>query len=44
MTKEDIRQVGESGPTIESIEIAECESNEAVKEWIGKHAPAFVRA
>ena len=43
MTKEEIRQVGETGPTIDSIEIAECDSNEAVREWIGKHAPAFLR-
>jgi hypothetical protein len=42
MTKEEIRQVGESGPTIDSIEIGECESNEAVKEWIGKQAPGFL--
>lgn len=41
MTKEEIRQVGETGPTIDSIEIAECDSNEAVKEWIGTHAAAF---
>src|ERR1700677_24367 len=43
MTKEEIRRVGETGPTIDSIEIAECDSNKAVREWISKHAPAFLR-
>jgi len=43
MSKEEIRQVGETGPTIDSIEIAEFESNEALKEWLKKKAPAFVR-
>jgi hypothetical protein len=43
MTSEDIKQIGEKGPTIESIEIAELETKAAVKEWISKNAPAFVR-
>jgi hypothetical protein len=43
MTPEEIRQVGEKGPTIDSIELAEFESNDALKEWLGKKAPAFVR-
>ena len=43
MTKEEIRQVGETGPTIDSIDIAEFESHDALKEWVGKHAPAFLR-
>jgi hypothetical protein len=43
MSKEEIRQVGETGPTIDSIEIAEFESNETLKEWVGTHAPAFLR-
>jgi len=43
MSKQEIRQVGESGPTIDSIEIAECDSNDAVKAWIAKKAPAFLR-
>jgi hypothetical protein len=42
MTKEDIRQVGETGPTIDSIEIAEFESNADLKGWLSKTAPAFV--
>ena len=43
MTEADIRQVGESGPTIDSIEIVEFESQEALKEWLCKNAPAFLR-
>jgi hypothetical protein len=42
MTAEEIRKVGETGPTIDSIEMAECESQADVKEWLGKHAPAFL--
>ena len=42
MTKEEIKQVGETGPTIDSIEVAEFESHEAQKEWLSKKAPAFI--
>jgi hypothetical protein len=42
MSKEEIRQVGETGPTIDSIEIAEFDSNDAVKEWVRQKAPAFL--
>jgi hypothetical protein len=43
MTEEEIRQVGETGPTIDSIEIEEFESHDALKEWLAKKAPAFLR-
>ena len=43
MTTEEIRQVGDSGPTIDSIEVAEFESHVALKEWHKKKAPAFLR-
>ena len=43
MTPAEIREVGESGPTIDSIEVAEFESHAAIKEWIGKHAQAFAQ-
>ena len=33
--------VGETEPTIDSIEVAEFESHAALKEWISKNAPAF---
>ena len=43
MSEEEIRQVGEAGPTIDSILVAEFESHAALKEWRGKNAPAFLR-
>jgi hypothetical protein len=43
MSEEDIRQVGDSGPTIDRIEVAEFESQAALREWLTKNAPAFVR-
>ncbi len=42
MSDEEIRQVGETGPTIDSIEVAEFESHDALKEWLTKKAPAFL--
>lgn len=41
MTEEEIRQVGETEPSIDSIEVAEFESHAALKEWVSKKAPAF---
>jgi len=43
MNDEEIRQVGETGPTIDSIEVAEFESHAELKEWLSKKAPAFLR-
>lgn len=43
MSEEEIRQVGDKGPTIDSIEVAEFESHDALKEWVSTHAPAFLR-
>ena len=42
MTEEEIRQVGDTGPTIDSIEVAEFESQAALKEWLTQNAPAFL--
>jgi hypothetical protein len=42
MTKEDIERVGESGPTIDSIEIGEFTTYEERRDWIKKKAPAFL--
>jgi hypothetical protein len=42
MSEEEIRQVGETGPTIDRIEIAEFESNAELKAWLETNAPAFV--
>jgi hypothetical protein len=41
MTEAEIREVGESGPTIDSIEIGAFESHEASTEWLEGKAPAF---
>jgi len=43
MSEAEIAQVGETEPTIDSIEVAEFESHAALKEWVSKKAPAFVR-
>ncbi len=43
MSADEIRQVGETGPTIDSIEVAEFEKHSDLKEWLGKHAPEFAR-
>jgi len=43
MSEEEIRQVGETGPTIDRIEVGEFESQAALKEWLSKEAPAFLR-
>jgi hypothetical protein len=43
MTKEEIERVGESGPTIDSIEVAEFESHGEQIQWLEEHAPEFVR-
>ncbi len=42
MSPEEIRQVGEDGPTIDSIEVAEFESQAEVKTWMRKYAPSFL--
>jgi hypothetical protein len=41
MSEADIRLVGESGPTVDSIDIEQFESHEALNAWLEKHAPAF---
>jgi hypothetical protein len=43
MDEEELRSVGERGPTIDCIRAAECGSAEDQKAWLVKHAPAFVR-
>lgn len=42
MSEEDIRQVGEQGPTIDRITVAEFESHAQLKEWLAKNAPSFL--
>ena len=43
MSEADIRTVGETGPTIDSIQVAEFESQAALKDWLGKNAPSFMQ-
>jgi hypothetical protein len=42
MAEEEVREVGDAGPTIGSIQIAEFESNKELKEWLRENVPAFV--
>jgi hypothetical protein len=37
----EIREVGETGPTIDKIDVAEFESHATLKEWLKAKAPAF---
>jgi hypothetical protein len=43
MDEDELRRAGKGEPTIDSIEIAEFENQEAAIEWLKKKAPAFVR-
>ena len=43
MDDQELRRVGERGPTIDQIEVGEFESQEEMREWLKKVAPAFVR-
>ena len=43
MDKAEINKVGRSGPTIDRIEVGECESQEEVREWLSKASPVFAR-
>ena len=43
MNETESQQVGEKGPTIDSIEVAEFETRKELKEWLSKHGPAFLR-
>lgn len=43
MTEDEIQKVGDSGPTIDSIEIAQFETNKELKEWLKEKAPELLR-
>ena len=43
MSKEDIQKVGDTGPTVDSIQIEEFDTQAALKEWLSQNAPAFAR-
>ena len=42
MNEDEIRKVGESGPTIDSIQVVEFESNAELLKWLEGHAPSFL--
>jgi hypothetical protein len=42
MTEEEIERVGETGPTIDSIEVGEFATYEERREWLKAKAPAFL--
>jgi hypothetical protein len=44
MDEDELRKAGEGEPTIDKIEVAEFESQEAIAEWLKKRAPGFVRS
>lgn len=41
MGEDEISQTGETGPAIDSVEIVEFESHEALREWLVANAPEF---
>jgi hypothetical protein len=43
MDEEELRSVGESGPTIDGIEVGEFISTEMQEEWLKKVAPTLLR-
>lgn len=42
MAEEEVREIGDAGPTIGSIQVVEFESNKEMKEWLRENAPAFL--
>jgi hypothetical protein len=42
MNEDEIRNVGESGPTIDSIQVIEFESNSELIKWLESHEPTFL--
>lgn len=42
MSEDEIRKVGDNGPTIDSIEVAQFESQAELREWVRQHAPGFL--
>lgn len=43
MSEEDIRQVGDDGPTIDRITVADFESHQVLTDWLKTNAPGFLR-
>jgi hypothetical protein len=43
MGEGELKAVGERGPTIDRIDVAEFENGEELREWVKKNASAFIR-
>jgi hypothetical protein len=43
MDEEELRKTGDSGPTIDAIDIAEFETVQDMRDWLKRRAPAFLR-
>lgn len=43
MDEDELRKVGQGGPTIDRIEVAEFDSHQEMNDWLRKVAPVFVR-
>jgi len=43
MPADDIKYIGETGPTVDSIKVAEFQSHDDLKDWLTQHAPGFLR-
>jgi hypothetical protein len=43
MSAEECRLVGDKGPTVDTIEVAEFETRADIKAWMSKHAAAFMQ-
>jgi hypothetical protein len=43
MSADEIRQVGETGPTIDSIEVTEFENHSELNKCLGKHTPKILQ-
>lgn len=43
MDEDELRRAGEGEPTIDGIDVATFDSQEKLRQWVGKTAPAFLR-
>jgi hypothetical protein len=43
MDEQELRRTGDSGPTIDAIDIAEFETVQEMRDWLKTRAPAFLR-
>lgn len=43
MDEDELRKIGQAGPTIDKIEVGEFDSQDEIKEWLKGTAPGFLR-